>query len=266
MRVVDRLVDDFGVGFFKFDYNINPGAGTDLDADSPGHGLLLHNRAHLAWLDAVLERHPELIIENCASGAMRMDFAMLSRLQMQSTSDQQDFRLYPAIAAAAPLSMLPEQAASWAYPQPEMTAEEVAFCLVTGLLGRFYLSGYLNRMTPGQRALVREAVDAAKQMRGAITRSTPFWPGGLPNGDGAVSMGLADGETSYVSVWNQGGTEPIRLELHSLRGRDVIVDTVFPRTLEEWTTEWNGEEGVLTVRAVDTETSARTFRITPSIE
>jgi len=212
----------------------------------------------------VLDRHPELIIENCASGAMRMDFAMLSRLQMQSTSDQQDFRLYPAIAAAAPLSMLPEQAASWAYPQPEMTDEEVAFCLVTGLLGRFYLSGYLNRMTPGQRALVREAVGAAKQLRGAIIRSTPFWPAGLPNGDGVVSLGLADGEASYVSIWNSGGSEPIRLELAGLRGHDVIVDTVFPRELEEWTTQWNGEEGILTVRAVDAETSARTFRITTS--
>ncbi|MBT2518266.1 glycoside hydrolase family 36 protein [Agromyces sp. ISL-38] len=262
--VVDRLVDDFGIGFFKFDYNVNPGAGTDLDADSPGHGLLLHNRAHLAWLDAVLERHPELIIENCSSGAMRMDFAMLSRLQMQSTSDQQDFRLYPPIAAAAPLSMLPEQAASWAYPQPEMTEEEVAFCLVTGLLGRYYLSGYLNRMTPAQRALVREAVAAAKQLRGAISRSTPFWPTGLPNGDGAVSLGLADGQTLYASVWNRGGSEPIRLELPRLRGHDVIVDTVFPRELAEWTTKWNGEEGILTVRAVDAETSARTFRITPS--
>ena len=66
---------------------------------------------------------------------------MLSRLAMQSTSDQQDFRKYPPIAASAPVSMLPEQAASWAYPQPEMSDEEAAFCLVTGLLGRFYLSG-----------------------------------------------------------------------------------------------------------------------------
>jgi hypothetical protein len=33
---------------------------------------------------------------------MRTDYAMLSRLQLQSTSDQQDFLRYPAIAAAAP--------------------------------------------------------------------------------------------------------------------------------------------------------------------
>ncbi|MGZ2843838.1 hypothetical protein AAER21_17785, partial [Pseudomonas aeruginosa] len=55
--VVDRLVADFGLGFFKMDYNINPGPGTDRDADSVGDGLLGHNRAVLDWLDGVLDRH-----------------------------------------------------------------------------------------------------------------------------------------------------------------------------------------------------------------
>ncbi|MDF2712029.1 MAG: alpha-galactosidase, partial [Nonomuraea muscovyensis] len=120
-QVVDRLVEDLGVGYFKLDYNIDPGAGTDRDATSVGAGLLAHNRAHLAWLEGVLDRHPHLVLENCGSGAMRIDYAMLSRLQLQSTSDQQDFLRYPPIAVAAPLSTLPEQAANWAYPQPGMT-------------------------------------------------------------------------------------------------------------------------------------------------
>lgn len=64
-EVVDRLVADFGIGFFKLDYNINPGPGTDRDADSVGDGLLAHNRAHLDWIDGVLDRHPELVLENC---------------------------------------------------------------------------------------------------------------------------------------------------------------------------------------------------------
>jgi alpha-galactosidase len=89
--VVDRLVADYGVGYFKLDYNVNPGPGTDLHADSPGAGLLGHQRALLAWLDEVLDRHPDLTLENCASGAMRSDYAMLSRLQLQSTSDQVDW-------------------------------------------------------------------------------------------------------------------------------------------------------------------------------
>src|SRR5919202_1233446 len=152
--VVDRLVDDHGVGYFKLDYNINPGPGTELDGESAGAGLLGHNRAHLAWLERVLDRHPRVLLENCSSGGRRMDSAMLSRLQLQSTSDQQDPVRYPPIAAAAPLSVLPEQAASWAYPQPDMSPEEIAFTLCTGLAGRAFLSGRARAASQPPRGLV----------------------------------------------------------------------------------------------------------------
>ena len=86
---------------------------------------------------------------------MRADFAMLELFDLQSTSDQQDFRLYPAIAAGAPVQMLPEQAGNWAYPQAWMSDEEIAFTMVTGLSGRLYLSGFLDRMAPAQLELVQ---------------------------------------------------------------------------------------------------------------
>ena len=41
----------------------------------------------------------DLIIENCSSVGLRMDYAMLSRYSIQSTSDQDDYRLYATIAA-----------------------------------------------------------------------------------------------------------------------------------------------------------------------
>ena len=165
------LVGHLGVGYLKLDYNIDPGAGTDLAADSVGAGLLGHNRAHLLWLDRVLDRHPDLILENCASGAMRMDYALLSRMQVQSTSDQQDYRLYPPIAVAAPMSVLPEQSASWAYPQPDMSDEQIAYTMCTGLLGRLYLSGRLDGMDEGQRDSVRAAVDVYKSIRSEVARA-----------------------------------------------------------------------------------------------
>ena len=263
--VVDRLVADFGIGFFKLDYNINPGPGTDLDAPSVGAGLLAHNRAHLAWLDGVLERHPALIIENCASGAMRMDFAMLSRLAMQSTSDQQDFTKYPPIAASAPLSMLPEQAASWAYPQPEMTKEEVAFCLVTGLLGRFYVSGHLSNMDDSRRALVAEAVVAAKRLRSLLVTSHPHWPLGLPEWTADwVALGLRDESVDVISVWRRGASDRASLSFPHLIGREVTVTTEFPADLPAWQTEWDAATGTLTVHANDAHIAARTLRLAPS--
>jgi len=260
--VVDRLVTAFGIGYFKLDYNINPGPGTDRDATSPGDGLLQHNRAHLAWLEGVLERHPDLVLENCASGAMRMDFAMLSRLQLQSTSDQQDPQAYAPIAAAAPLMMLPEQAANWAYPQPSMTDEQIAFTLCTGILGRFYLSGYLNTMTMPQQVLVAEAVAAHKRMRHELAAGHASWPLGIDQWTAPwVALAIGSTEVRHLTLWKRDGADPtVRVPLPDLAGLDVVVDTVFPRRLEPWEYRWDKAAGVLTVTAHDA-SAARTLRI-----
>lgn len=261
-EVIDRLVNDFGVGFFKLDYNINPGSGTDHSSDSVGDGLLEHNRAHLTWLDRVLDRHPALIIENCSSGAMRMDYALLSRVAMQSTSDQQDFEKYPPIAAAAPLSMTPEQAASWAYPQPSMSEEEVAFCLVTGLLGRYYVSGHLNEMNDAQRAQVSSAIAVAKRLRQDIRRSHPHWPTGLPAwNDDWVSLGLRVPDGDLVSLWRRGPSPSTQLQFPHLLGHEIEVTTEFPQNLPEWRSDWDAATGTLTVHADGTQPAARTLRI-----
>lgn len=204
-EVVDRLVEDFGVGYFKLDYNVTPGAGTDLGADSPGDGLLQQNRAHLDWIDGVLARHPDLVIENCASGAMRADYALLSRLDLQSTSDQQNPLLYPPIAAGALVGIVPEQAANWAYPQPDMTDEEIVFTLCTGLTGRLYLSGRLHEMTPEQATLVVGGVDLAKEWADRLVGSVPFWPLGLPAWSAPLlAAGLRGADESLVVVWWRG--------------------------------------------------------------
>lgn len=261
--VVDRLVDEFGIGFFKFDYNIDPGAGTDLHADSPGDGLLGHNRAHLDWLDTVLARHPALVVENCSSGAMRADWAMLSRLAMQSTSDQQDFTKYPPICAAAPLLMLPEQAANWAYPQPGMTAEEVSFCLVTGLLGRFYVSGHLNRAPVDLRARVARSIAVAKELRPTIQAGEPFWPLGLPGWDDPwVALGLRAGAQDLLSIWRRSGDRSVTLRLPHRAGTDLHAETLFPTDLPAWTYAWDPAAATLTIRTDDTTAvSARTVRL-----
>jgi hypothetical protein len=246
-EVVDRLVEEFGIGYLKLDYNIMPGAGTDVGGSSPGDGLLGHNRAHLAWLDALLARHPGLLVENCASGAMRMDYAMMSRLHLQSTSDQQNPLLYPPIAAAAPASLLPEQAGNWAYAQPGMTASEAAFTLATGVLGRLYLAGRIDLMDDAQRALVREAVTVHKGLRSEIAASVPFWPLGLANRTGPwVAQGLRAPGADYLTLWRLPDAPPaVDLPVPHLRGRDVTASPAFPVVSPEWALEWHAERGVL---------------------
>ncbi|MFD2841590.1 glycoside hydrolase family 36 protein [Populibacterium corticicola] len=203
--VVDRIVNEYKVGYFKFDYNVTPGLGTDLNADSPGDGLLQQNRAQLEWVAGVFERHPELVIENCASGGMRADYALLEYFDVQSTSDQQNPLLYPPVAAGSLVSMLPDQAANWAYPQPEMTDEQIVFTMCTGIAGRLQLSGKLDQMSAEQRELVVQGVELAKNWFPTLRNARPFWPLGLPQWDSEwVAVGHRGEYESLVVVWWRG--------------------------------------------------------------
>jgi alpha-galactosidase len=267
--VIERLVETLGVGYFKLDYNIDPGAGTDRAASSVGAGMLEHNRAYLGWLEHLLDTYRDLVIENCGSGAMRADPAMLARVQLQSTSDQQDFTLYPPIAAAAAMSMLPEQAANWAYPQPDMTDEQIGFTLATTLLGRFYLSGHLDRMTEDQLQLVRDAVAVHKRLRGFIAEATPFWPLGLPGWtDEWVAYGLRQGDVRLIAVWQRGSAadRSVVVDLPQLRGLPVTVETLHPRRLTPWGAAWDQATGCLRLTKPVAGVSARVLRITPGSE
>ncbi|WP_433159323.1 glycoside hydrolase family 36 protein [Kribbella sp. CA-247076] len=253
---VDRLVNDFGIGYFKFDNNTMTGPGTDKDGTSLGHGLLEHNRAVLSWLDAVQTRHPELLIENCASGAMRMDYAMLSRLHLQSTSDQEHPLLYAPITAAAPAGVLPEQAGHWAYPISGTTREEFTLALVNGIPGRLYLSGHLNRMTEAELELVRSAVAAHRLVLQDIETLVPSWPLGLPGWtDDWIALALGNSSSTYLTLWHRAaGPSQTTLPLP-----EATIEQLFPNDPGGWSYTWSTDG--LTVTTDVAEPSARVLRL-----
>ncbi len=239
---VDHLVREYGIDYFKLDYNIDPGVGTDLGVD-PGVGLLAHGRALREWLLAAQQRHPGVLFENCASGAMRMDYALLSVAHIQSTSDQQDAVTGAVIAATAPLSIAPEQAGNWAYPAAEMTDGEVHVTLVSGLLGRLYLAGHLDRLSDTRFALVRDAVRLHREERQRLERSSPVWPLGIPEwNDDLLALGLVDGGRTFLGLWSRGDGRTVTLPL---RG---VLRQVFPPTTA-WSVRTEGDGFTVAVPA-----------------
>ena len=265
-EVIDRLVKEYGVGYIKMDYNIEPGIGTETNADSFGDGLLQHERAYLAWLDSVFERYPELIIENCSSGSMRIDYAMLSRHSIQSTSDNTYYWNYASIAANAPSVLTPEQAAVWSYPLRTGDREEVVFNMVNALLLRIHQSGHLAEISPDRKALVREALDLYKTIRKSIREAVPFWPLGLSSfKDEWAALGLHAGKKNYIAVWRRNSHEDIvSLPVDHLYGKDAEVRCIYP-SYHEAPAAWSAHTGQLTVQ-LPAQLSARLFELTEKNE
>lgn len=85
---VDRLVNNYKLSWIKIDYNIDIGDHFDPHGkERPGDVLAEHVKHYYAWLDSVRAAHPELIIENCSSGALRMDTGILAHTHTNWLSD-----------------------------------------------------------------------------------------------------------------------------------------------------------------------------------
>ncbi len=208
-QVIARLVNDYGVGYIKMDYNVDSLQGTELSADSFGQGLLEHNRAHLAWLDNILSRYPNLVIENCGSGGGRMDYAMLGRLQIQSMTDQEDYLKLPAILVGASAAVLPEQLAVWSYPLTNSDADQASFNMVTAMMCRIHQSGHLDSLSPQAWPQVAEGIRIYKDLlRRSIPDALPFYPLGLPDvtdSQKPVALGMRSQTRTLLAIWRIDG-------------------------------------------------------------
>ncbi|MHB9036783.1 MAG: glycoside hydrolase family 36 protein [Armatimonadota bacterium] len=259
--VVDRLVNEYGVGYIKMDYNINAGTGTEVNADSFGDGLLQHNRAYLAWLDDVFRRYPDLVIENCGSGGLRMTYAFISRHSIQSTSDQSDCRKYPAIAAACLSVVTPEQAAVWSYPLKDGDREQAIFNMVNAMLSRIHQSGHIAEISEDCREAVREGIAYYKSIREDIKAALPIWPHGFPvMEDGWITVGLRLENCIYLSVWRLNSSSPTWvIPIPDLRDHRVSVEVGYPLK-SDCKFIWNKDAGTLTV-TLPAVYNARVFKL-----
>lgn len=225
--VIDRMMG-YGIDYIKIDYNVDIGPGTDYCSDSLGDGLLRHSRAYLDWLRGVYKRYPGLVIENCASGGCRMDYAMLSLHSIQSTSDQTDYKKYPYIAANAASAVCPEQSAVWSYPLADgedassLTKETVVFNMVNCMLGRMHLASRLDKLGEDLLSAVREGIAYYNGIRGMKKNSVPYLPLGFASfGDTLAASGLRCGNRVLLAVWNLNGAREAEIPLPQIKAEKV---------------------------------------------
>lgn len=234
--VVARLVNEYGVGYIKMDYNSDTLEGTGQNADSFGQGLLEHNRAVLSWLDGLLDRHSDLVIENCGSGGGRMDYGMLSHTQLQSCTDQEEYVRLPAIATGSSAAVAPSQLAIWSYPRKGADADQASFNLVTAMLLRIHQSGDLAMLAPEALAQVKRGIDVYKQViREHIPDAVPFYPLGMPDvtiADKPIALGIKSPKRSFIAVWRIDGSAEVRIRTTGIR-TEILYPTDLGITLRQ---------------------------------
>jgi alpha-galactosidase len=88
-QTLRRLLRDFDCDWVKLDFNLDPGAGcnrTDHGHDADD-GLYEHYVGYYSVLDRLRAEIPEIILENCASGGLRIDLGILQHTEVTFLSD-----------------------------------------------------------------------------------------------------------------------------------------------------------------------------------
>lgn len=229
--IVDGLIRNYGIEYFKFDYNIDSGVGTEVNSDSFGDGLMQHKAAYMQWIDDLYRRHPGLIIENCSSGGMRMDYQMLSHCSMQSTSDASDYRTTAAISAMSGTAVLPEQAQVWVLPMQSDSTEEIALNMVNAMFRRPVISGETHLLNPQQFKVLKESVDFYKSIRQEIPSLTPFYPlGAVHFEDEWAVYGFHGTGHDYLCAESFAGAEAIEVPLNMPYKEAICIDIIGNQT------------------------------------
>ena len=233
-----RKLYGIGIRYIKNDYNDCMGSGADFgDGSGLGYGVGRAVRAFLKFIDALKSEFPDLYIENCGSGAMRSDYAVLKHFSVQSVTDQEDYILNHSITAGTLLNILPEHMGVWAYPLPlpfdemrnvlfldspdyrkrQKNGEETIFNLCNGMLGRLYLSGHIDRADENNFRLISEGIRYYGENREQMLSCIPQFLTPLPalEGDNEFSAILfrAQEGKSFLFLFRLGKKKEIRLDL-----------------------------------------------------
>ncbi len=285
MSVFDYLYKK-GIRFIKNDYNRNIGAGCDCEEGNFSLGLLEHSHAVYSFFDEVRAKYPDILIENCGSGAQRADGEIMRHFNMMSTSDQMEYYKNPSIISGTLLCQLPEKAEVWTYPysipylkrdmnyQDYFTEEWIAartdgeetVCnMVTAMLGTMYMSGHPDYCDEYNFALYKEGAALWKELRDFICKAYPIYPTGTFRmvDEGIFTCGLTNEEGSEIllAVWRIGGeNSTAAIDLSKWVKNGMECRQIYPEKGFDIPYCYDSQKGILTVK-MEKPNTARLFKI-----
>lgn len=127
-NTLDRLISEYNCDWIKLDFNLDPGPGCNRTdhGHGAGDGLYEHYLGYYNTLQRVRQRHPQVILENCSSGGLRIDLGMMRQTHLTFLSDpdwpEHDLQLFwGASTMLAPGVCLHWGWCEWVHEHPHQT-------------------------------------------------------------------------------------------------------------------------------------------------
>jgi alpha-galactosidase len=238
---IDRLVSRYRLDWIKIDYNIDVGDRFD-PARSGQSGRRLHDHltAYYGWLDTIRAAHPELVVENCSSGGLRLDLGVMEHTHTAWLSDVVDPIASVALGYGCTVQFAPEACNHWMVGDADSGVVDstrppgwVDFMLRVPMNGQFGISGRIPEWSAAVRQRTAANVAVYRKIRGTITGAdvyhlTPLPRRNAPTGWTALEYVQPDGRRAVVLAYRlarSSGQTTLRLRgLLPHTTYDVAVD------------------------------------------
>jgi alpha-galactosidase len=253
---VDALLQDESIDLYRQDFNIDPlefWRSTDArlsptEHDRQGVTENLYLQGYLAYWDELRHRHPDLIIDSCASGGRRNDLETMRRAVPLHPTDYNYGHL--AVKQAFHRALIQWIPYFGSNVVPADTVQSYAF---RSGHGTSLVIGFDLRRADLDYALLRRLVDEWRSVipyyYGDFYPLTPYtvseedwlaWQFHRPEtGDGLVQAYRRAGSGTETQVWSLRGLEP---------EAEYVVETVGAApgaaVVERMTGRWLGEQGL----------------------
>lgn len=172
-----------GIDWVKLDYNVSIGSQFRNEAGvATGDCLRNHILAFYTWLDVLSEKYPNLVLENCSSGALRMDIGMLKHTHTSFVSDETSVNPSLAMAWSSTLEYTPRMINHWTVGMKNhvpvidesLPRSYWDYMFRVPMNGQFGVSSRILEWSPALKACAKENIALYKTIREVIADADCF--------------------------------------------------------------------------------------------
>jgi len=220
IEMLSTWIERLDVRWLRWDCNQAPGPFWDA-VDPTGKVQFAYVEGLYRVFDTLLERHPDLMIDNCAGGGQRIDFGTLARAATMVISDHAEDPYVCRVMQTGGARVLPgNYMNSSIYVGPHDPDEHVGPAeLVSRMAGSVTLCGHIGHWSSRHTRRLRRYLDGYRTFRRLLMKDfypLSRYPGGPEDWDVVEFVDPGPGEAVILAYRVRGGQDSL---------------TVFPRGL-----------------------------------